>query len=97
MGSAIVFALLAIANAVDRVAAGTSAIAGDRWSDTNHERRRRIAKLEHTLGTLIMWIAQSANAPISQLEATTLLQMIDGDGPVKPPGRRPERSADAKP
>ncbi len=36
----------------------------------------RIGELEAVLGTLISWMAQSANSPISQIEATTLLDKL---------------------
>jgi hypothetical protein len=35
-----------------------------------------IEQLRHTLGTLIVWISQSATSPISVTEAQKLLEML---------------------
>ena len=50
---------------------------------TDHGRRIteleiEIAHLKKTLGTLISWIAQSANSPIRISEADTLINMMGG-------------------
>jgi len=36
----------------------------------------RIARLEKVLGTLIVWIAQSAGSPLSAANAEELLEML---------------------
>ena len=43
-----------------------------------------IAMLKHTVGTLILWIGQSPNTPLSRLEVKQLLELLgkadDDDG-----------------
>jgi len=41
----------------------------------------RIARLEQTLGTLIIWLAQSAGSPISIEEAGNLIKMLAAPKP----------------
>lgn len=38
--------------------------------------RNDLARMRETLGTLISWMAQSANSPIRRDEANTLLQQL---------------------
>lgn len=39
--------------------------------------RKEVEHLRKTLGSLIAWMAQSANSPISVKEAERLLRMLD--------------------
>lgn len=42
------------------------------------ELRAEIAAIKKTLTSLIVWMAQSANSPISRAEAEQLLHLLDG-------------------
>ncbi len=46
---------------------------------------QKIFDMQHTLGTLIQWMAQSANSPISRDEASQLLNMLYGPAPTEKP------------
>lgn len=44
----------------------------------------RIEAIATTLGTLISWVAQASNSPISRDEAASLLQMLNSAKPPAP-------------
>lgn len=39
--------------------------------------KQKIERLENVVGTLINWMAQTANTPISRVEVTALLRMLN--------------------
>ncbi len=49
---------------------------------------RRVRQHDTTIGTLISWIAQSANSPLRRDEAAQLLRMLEGAAPEEPPSRQ---------
>jgi hypothetical protein len=53
-------------------------MAGDAVPSEVEALRRRVTQLEETLGTLIAWMGQSANSPISLAEVGLLLEQLKG-------------------
>lgn len=61
-------------------------MSGSRWEyadkqlwDAVEESNRRIARHDETLRTLIGWIAQSANSPLSVEDARQLFSMLEDE------------------
>ncbi len=48
----------------------------DTLSDVQTDEQKAIEQIRDTVGTLIVWTAQSANSPLSVTEAQHLLKML---------------------